>query len=310
MFKKLFSKKSQVELPQKEPPLDNVTPQAHQGALLYEDLRLDTEKPDFGTLRKTAKSLQEVLQAIEHYERKHRKIAVFIDGDNVNPDLVEFAFEALEKRGQIRLVQLYADVKLQAQWAKMQKCYPLLEVRVMPTIRGKNSVDIALTVGAMEILHKESDFDTFCIVSNDRDFLPLIAQLKSCDRFVIGVGNEASKELRVAYDEFIAQKNPFEELIKESYQKLYDERLVHFVKTGVQIQVKDLYGVYKKSVVSPLGYEEFLKQVEHLSSFSVQQKKPDAPKIIKKKASVWGCFFFSQDFSFFTTCKSSWFCYK
>ncbi|MDO4713273.1 MAG: NYN domain-containing protein [bacterium] len=287
MFKNLFSRKGQAELPQKEPPLDNVTPQAQEGAALQvENDNLGYEKPDFQVLRQTSKSLQEALQAIENYQQQHRKIAVFIDGDNVKSELVEFAFEELEKRGQIRLVRLYADAKLQAQWATVQRAYPLLELRMMSTIRGKNSVDIALTVGAMEILHKESDFDTFCIISNDRDFLPLIAQLKSCDRFVIGVGNEASKELRAAYDEFIAQKNPFEDLIKESYQKLYDERLVHFVKTGVQIQVKDLYLVYKKSVVSPLGYEEFLKQVEHLSGFSVQQKKPDAPKIIKQKASV------------------------
>lgn len=49
---------------------------------------------------------------------------------------------------------------------------------------GKNSADIALTIGAMDLLH-EGVAGTFVLASNDRDFVPLALRLRRSGRRVL-----------------------------------------------------------------------------------------------------------------------------
>ena len=46
---------------------------------------------------------------------------------------------------------------------------------------GRNATDIALAIDAIDLLHERA-IDTFCIVSNDRDYEPLAARLRKSGR--------------------------------------------------------------------------------------------------------------------------------
>lgn len=70
---------------------------------------------------------------------------------------------------------------------------------------GKNSADIRLAVDAMEMCLTKEHIDTFCILSGDSDFSPLVSKLKEFGKTVIGVGmrDATSSLLTEVTDEFI-----------------------------------------------------------------------------------------------------------
>ena len=52
----------------------------------------------------------------------------------------------------------------------------------LPSVNGKNAVDIKLVVDALEIAFTKQFVDTFVIVSGDSDFIPLITKLNELNR--------------------------------------------------------------------------------------------------------------------------------
>ncbi|MCA9683753.1 MAG: NYN domain-containing protein [Myxococcales bacterium] len=68
----------------------------------------------------------------------------------------------------------------------------------------KNAVDVALAVDAVESLF-EREYDTFVLVSGDRDFLPLLRCVRSHGKRVIGVSvrESASRDLPNLCDRFV-----------------------------------------------------------------------------------------------------------
>ena len=68
---------------------------------------------------------------------------------------------------------------------------------------GKNGSDIALTIGAMELLQTQSA-EMIVIVSSDSDFAPLAQKIVNAGRIAIGIGREnASEDLRKAFDRYL-----------------------------------------------------------------------------------------------------------
>jgi uncharacterized protein (TIGR00288 family) len=68
----------------------------------------------------------------------------------------------------------------------------------------KNSVDVALAVDAVQSLY-ERQFDTFVLISGDRDFLPLLRVVREHGHRIIGVSvrESASKDLPNLCDRFV-----------------------------------------------------------------------------------------------------------
>jgi hypothetical protein len=60
--------------------------------------------------------------------------------------------------------------------------------------KGKNSADIAMTIGAMDLMQAGSA-DAICLVSSDRDFIPLAQRLRGTRLKVFGIGLAASDNL-------------------------------------------------------------------------------------------------------------------
>eukprot|EP00898_Chlorokybus_atmophyticus_P006852 jgi/Chlat1/7168/Chrsp57S06839 len=114
-----------------------------------------------------------------------QKIAVLIDGDNANADMVARLLFELQAYGTIATKRVYGD------WMK-------------PTLRvWKNATDASMIIDAMSLLYTQ-DFDGFCIVSSDSDFTPLAAKLRDAGKLVIGSGAAHSPlAFRAACDHFI-----------------------------------------------------------------------------------------------------------
>ena len=79
---------------------------------------------------------------------------------------------------------------------------------VVPSLRygisQKNNADILLVIDALEVAYKNELIDSFCIVSGDSDYTPLVGKLKSMGKFVLGISrSEAASNIFInACNEF------------------------------------------------------------------------------------------------------------
>lgn len=79
---------------------------------------------------------------------------------------------------------------------------------VVPSLRygiaQKNNADIQLVIDALEVAYKNELIDSFCIVSGDSDYVPLVGRLKSMGKFVLGISrSEAASNIFInACNEF------------------------------------------------------------------------------------------------------------
>ena len=80
---------------------------------------------------------------------------------------------------------------------------------VVPSLRygysQKNNADILLVIDALEVAYTNNLIDSFCIVSGDSDYTPLVGRLKSMGKFVLGISRS-----EVASTIFINACNEFQ----------------------------------------------------------------------------------------------------
>ena len=123
------------------------------------------------------------------------KFAVFVDLENCGAR-VETLSSILEKvkiRGDILIGKVYGYTD------KFSDLKPLLlsnTFNVVPSLRygiaQKNNADIQLVVDALEVAYTNDLIDSFCIVSGDSDYMPLVGRLKSMGKFVLGISRSAA----------------------------------------------------------------------------------------------------------------------
>lgn len=64
-------------------------------------------------------------------------------------------------------------------------------------VKGKNATDMALVIDAMDLLYTKK-LHTFCLVSSDSDFTPLIQRLRADGKEVFGFGEQKTPEPFIA----------------------------------------------------------------------------------------------------------------
>jgi uncharacterized protein (TIGR00288 family) len=111
--------------------------------------------------------------------------------------------------GRLVLARAYADWRSQSVRQHQQDLYVqgIETMHVFGRRYGseiKNSVDVALAVDAVRALY-ERQFDTFVLISGDRDFLPLLRVVREHGHRIIGVSvrESASRDLPNLCDRFV-----------------------------------------------------------------------------------------------------------
>ena len=87
-------------------------------------------------------------------------------------------------------------------WNPSIKQYRLTRVDNYSQSKGKNSTDICVAIGAMDILHQKKNIDIFVLISSDSDFINLVHRLKDERKLVIGYGHDPNINTQKAYDEY------------------------------------------------------------------------------------------------------------
>ena len=144
------------------------------------------------------------------------RIALLIDFDNVilgidDPGFdVELVVNALRERGTIVVSRVYGDWYRHSRHRRklMEHGLELVEAPAFgPVI--KNSADIKIALDGLELGMTQPHINTFCLVSGDSDFLPLIKKLQGLGKNVLVIcGNRFTSDmLRRNCNEFISYEN-------------------------------------------------------------------------------------------------------
>lgn len=125
----------------------------------------------------------------------HDSIALLIDADNAPAAKIDFIISELATYGVVNIRRAYGNWKKPelTGWEKVLHDYAIQPVQHFDLIKGKNASDMALLIDAMDILYTKS-VTTFCLVSSDCDFTPLILRLRADGKQVIGFGGKTAPE--------------------------------------------------------------------------------------------------------------------
>lgn len=127
------------------------------------------------------------------------RIAVLIDADNIAAGFAPTIFAHVRRLGTPTLRRIYGKLSAMTDWheaARHEVCEMRLQGSAGP---AKNGTDIALAVDAMDILHGDT-VDAFCIVSNDRDFVPLAVRLRASGKPVYAICKRGDERYARAFD--------------------------------------------------------------------------------------------------------------
>lgn len=138
-----------------------------------------------------------------------KRLAVLIDAENIGAQHYQLLHSEIRKLGDPKIFRLFGDFStpILSPWLKLAKEHSLETEFQISGGKGKNSTDMLMTVHAMDILHA-GIVEGLCLVSSDRDFVPLVTRLKASRMSVHGFGADTGNaRLRKACDSFFPLKN-------------------------------------------------------------------------------------------------------
>ena len=155
---------------------------------------------------------------------ERRRFAVFIDYDNIAIGIKASRNRSFRYELVLNWVRSHGEVLTQVAYGNWSSHVGARQIQSKLAARGvrmehletapsggKNGADIALALEALELVFTQEHIDSFCIVSGDSDFLPLIHKLKRYNKrvYICACQDTISANLRRNCNEFIS----YEELL-------------------------------------------------------------------------------------------------
>ena len=133
--------------------------------------------------------------------------ALFVDLENCGgtKSMLTDVIERVKIRGDILIGKVYGYTD---SYSDLKETLLSNTFTVVPSLRfgrnQKNSMDIQLVIDALDVAYRNELIDSFCIVSGDSDYVPLVGKLKSMGKFVLGISRSeaASNVFMSACSEF------------------------------------------------------------------------------------------------------------
>ena len=148
-------------------------------------------------------------------------VALLIDGENMVADHLPHILKEAEKLGEITIRRVYGNwttYNFHRHWSDPVIQFALEPIHHIEAKSGCNGSDIALVIGAMDILHSHA-VKNFCLVTSDSDYTPLVMRLRAEGCAVYGFGRPNTPEiLKKAFTKFFPTA-AYEPAIPESTQR-------------------------------------------------------------------------------------------
>ncbi|MBM3150952.1 MAG: NYN domain-containing protein [Chloroflexi bacterium] len=160
------------------------------------------------------------------------KIAILIDGDNAQANLLPQMLVEAGKYGLVTVRRIYGDWTTSSmnQWKDVLNFHAVQPVQQFRYTIGKNATDSAMIIDAMDLLHS-GVVDGFCLVSSDSDYTRLATRIREAGTFVMGIGEKKTPKPFVnACDVFVYTSNLVAE--QKSHRAAAQKRSQPRKKTG------------------------------------------------------------------------------
>ena len=228
-------------------------------------------------------------------------IAVFIDFENIyysslnnfgeEPDLMIIR-NLCEKKGGIASIQAFGD------WVRFNgQINSLLTSGIQPVFTPlsrteKSSADTFICVHAMKLFMQNENINTLILVSGDRDFIPLLNELRSLGKntFLMGVPGSISRDLVNVADGLIeyqpAKIKPQESKLLQTPQKKVSEQIENSIITLLKKENRKVnvatIGIMIKKQHPTFNHKEFGfdKLSQFLDSYSQIKVDYDEDKLV------------------------------
>jgi hypothetical protein len=152
-------------------------------------------------------------------EEKKNRVAVFIDGENINHQHAKNLYGVATDFGEVEMAKVYAGPDIIDTWN-----YQSLFDRVL-TPTGKNATDIVVCVD-MIATACSGDFDVIVIGSADKDFAHAATTIRNMGIKVVGVCvRQAAYKLRTACNRYICLVDNYIEA---------EEAVIEFISEAVE----------------------------------------------------------------------------
>lgn len=139
-------------------------------------------------------------------QAKPKRIAVFIDGENISHKKASAILEKSENRGEIAFTRVYGVQNNNSDkcWIKTSNELNIKHIRLAGGSK-KNKVDKKMFEEILKEANKKDHSDTIVIATNDADFAPVVKEARGLGvRVVImGLKSSLSDKLKGACDSFL-----------------------------------------------------------------------------------------------------------
>lgn len=211
------------------------------------------------------------------------RYAIFVDLENcgAKAEILSYIIERVKIRGDILLGKVYGYTD---RYTSLKELLLSNTFNVVPSLRfghnQKNNLDIQLVIDALEVAYTNDLIDSFCIVSGDSDYTPLVGKLKTMGKFVLGISRSevASNVFINACNEFMFLENVSgkkkTETKQNSEEPLNDQDLAKLIETILEEAEEDeLYASELKTTLLRLrpdfnekafGFASFGKLLAHI----------------------------------------------
>jgi hypothetical protein len=137
------------------------------------------------------------------------KIAILIDGDNAQANLLPQTLVEAGKYGLVTVRRIYGDWTTSSMnsWKDVLNFHAVQPIQQFRYTIGKNATDSAMIIDAMDLLHS-GVVDGFCLVSSDSDYTRLATRIRESGFFVMCIGEKKTPKPFVnACDVFVYTSN-------------------------------------------------------------------------------------------------------
>jgi len=176
------------------------------------------------------------------------KLAVLIDADNTQPDIVQGLLDEIANYGTASVKRIYGNwtSPTLGKWKKELLEHSIQPIQQFDYTKGKNATDSAMIIDAMDLLYTNT-FDGFCIVSSDSDFTRLASRIRESGLLVYGFGESKTPSAfssacdKFIYLDLIRGKTDEGEAIKKRTMKelRQDQKLINRLRNAVQASSDD-----------------------------------------------------------------------
>ncbi len=172
-------------------------------------------------------------------------LAVLIDADNANPNIVEGLLEEIAKLGVASVKRIYGDWTTPnlSPWKLVLLEHSIQPIQQFRYTTGKNSTDSAMIIDAMDLLYA-GHFSGFCLVSSDSDFTRLAARIRESGKRVYGFGEMKTPRPfvsacdRFIYTEVFSKKEedqqPSPLMSKNANELRGDTKLLNLIRSAIE----------------------------------------------------------------------------